>query len=980
MHALKLSILNLLLAAQLHATCAALGSGVWHCPDTGNATTNGTHLASFFAAKPYACGDTIVLYAGVAYRGNEAPGVDPLVPLKGQTGCNGKYTQIISSRLANIPYGQMQQLDNYRPLMASIEVGTNAAFWLWADSNGGTNNYAFRGLRIATTAYTVANRYRMSLLMFSNTFLWTDTNLRLYSPRNIEIDRVMLEDYEQSVYGYPTTSNTDGNAFIRSVSLGISGPFQNLWIHDSWMVFDGYTNSSGSVGTTDWINITNATATNPAVVQGTTLTTQLGIAYNAGCTAGCDGFEAGSACAGACKRVVIRGGTGNWAALNTTKYLRARADGDVDVIVPNPNSTTGSTNFDGSGLGAFTSTSPQLSGVQLLVQYGISASATANHWRIENNFIEAWAMPIFLGGEDGPPINPAVIQTGSTPYSLILNQVGELAVGMGVTFSVPPGSGPSTYCYAGISSTGCGATDTFRVGRVTAIVGNVVALEPWGVDGTDGVTPQVGGSAVWATWKVQGIQVRGNAISRGYLQSNADAGKGTMEVKKCFNCIMDGNVMGGYLDASNVPKSNIGGTYFTECVNQGGWDPNNTCQNLRFSNNLGSGQLGGGTISCLWGNAMINNYPHYHSQITATGIYYEHNVATGCIATAIPTQTHLNTVSSTLGYFQHNTFAPDMAQANNYQFARNPDCEPTGTAGFPFVPEIFRNFAIGIKNNILGYGVGALQGAPNNATCWPTLATDLVNNITIDTQSVGLPVIAAAFPGNFPVASYTGFWAGVCAYNSWTNCYLDAANPNRGMATDGGDPGADILQVNDRLHSWSQTAGLLQPYPNATVALSGGSWGIGSVAAVVNFNLYNSTPASGCTAQLFTNANRSTAHADTPTAAACNRASSPAVTGSRASFVFGGSSALTANTTYYWQVTDGTRIMVGSFRTAPTRATNLTLTYPYPSARTGQLCTNPGMTTGCTSYGTVARQVVTVPTGTIRYYQAGDQPIQPLTW
>jgi len=964
----------------LHATCAALTSGIWHCPDTGNPSTNGTDLKSFFASKPWSCGDTIVLYAGVVYRGAETAPASSLAELKSQTGCNGKYTQIISSQLASIPYGKFQNLANYRANMPTIEVGANSAFQLVSSVNGGTNNYALRGIRITSSAWTVANRVRVALLFFANEFLWTDTNLRLYSPRNIEIDRCIGEDYEQAIYGYPNTSNTDGNAFIRGITQGIDGPFQNMYIHDSFFVFDGYTISSGSAETTDWITISTATATNPAVVQGTTLTTQLGITYNASCTSACDGWDSSGPCLGACARVVIRGGTGNWTALNTNRFARARADGNVDIVVPNPDFNNNATYLDASGFGAFTATSPQIARAAGLVQYAISASASASNWRIENNFIEAWAIPFFFGGADGAPIDPAVIQTGSTASALILNHVNRLKVGDMITFNVPPGSGPSTYCYTGIGSTGCGAVDTFRVGKVTAIAGLVATIEPWGVDGTDGTTPQTGGAAVWQTWKVEGIQARGNAVSRGWLQSNAAAGKGVAEIKKCSNCLFDGNTMGGYLDTANVMRGNVGGTYFTECLNQGGWDPNNTCFNARFSNNLGSGQLGGGSASCLWSNTMTGNYVGYHSAKTAEGLYFEHNVATGCQAVDFTTLTHINTLTAYNSYFQHNTFAPDMAQVNAYQFARNSDCEPSGTAGFPFFPEIGRNLVTGVKNNIIGYGNGPLQGAPNNATCWPTLATDFVNNIAVDTQSVGLPVIAAAYPGNFPVANYTNFWEGSCDYTTWTNCYLKSTNPNRGAATDGGDPGADILQVNDRLHSWSEQAGLLQAYPNATVSLNGGSWSIGSVAAVVNFNLFNSTPASGCTVQLFTNANRSTAHADTPTAAACNRASSPTLTGARASFVFGGSSALTANTTYYWQVTDGTRIMVGSFRTAPTRATNLTLTYPYPSARTGQLCTNPGMSAGCTSYGTVARQVVTVPTGTIRYYQAGDQPIQPLTW
>jgi hypothetical protein len=279
---LRALTLLILLSAPAYATCSKLidtaGVDTWHCPDTGNATTNANDLVSFMNSKPFACGDTIILYAGVTYRGDTSSGV--LIPLKPQTGCLGKLTFIDSSRLGEIPLNQKERLVNYRAMMPTIEVATNAVWAINGDSITGdfglrTNNYAIRGVRMTSQAYTVANRYLISAFVFNNQFSWTDTNLRTFTPINLELDRVLVEGYEEAVYGSPSSTNTDGNAFVRSISIGITGPFDNLYVHDSHFKTGGYTNSGGSPRTTDWIDVTSITAANPAVASATGLVASL---------------------------------------------------------------------------------------------------------------------------------------------------------------------------------------------------------------------------------------------------------------------------------------------------------------------------------------------------------------------------------------------------------------------------------------------------------------------------------------------------------------------------------------------------------------------------------------------------------------------------------------------------------------------------------------------------------------------------------
>ena len=159
--------------------------------------------------------------------------------------------------------------------------------------------------------------------------------------------------------------------------------------------------------------------------------------------------------------------------------------------------------------------------------------------------------------------------------------------------------------------------------------------------------------------------------------------------------------------------------------------------------------------------------------------------------------------------------------------------------------------------------------------------------------------------------------------------------------------------------------------------LRNGNWTIGSTTAVVRFQIYNSIASSGCTVELFTNRNRATAHSDASSAQFCNRTTS-VVSGNNVSYVFGGGSALTADTTYFYRITDGTRVMVGEFKTQPAGSGAAVSTYRYSSARTGNLCTDAAMSTSCSSISSAATHSVSVPQGALRYYQAAGGAVIPI--
>ncbi len=156
-----------------------------------------------------------------------------------------------------------------------------------------------------------------------------------------------------------------------------------------------------------------------------------------------------------------------------------------------------------------------------------------------------------------------------------------------------------------------------------------------------------------------------------------------------------------------------------------------------------------------------------------------------------------------------------------------------------------------------------------------------------------------------------------------------------------------------------------------------GNWTIGSTAAVVRFQLFNSVASGTCFVELFTNRNRATAHGDAPTPQFCARVTS-VISGNNVAYTFGAGVALTADTAYFYKITDGSRVMVGEFRTQPAGSGAAVSTYRYSSARTGNLCTDAAMTTSCSSISSAATHSVSVPQGALRYYQAAGGAVIPM--
>lgn len=974
--------LLLLLANDAGATCASLSSGVWHCPDTGNVLTNGADLRSFFDAQPYACGDTIILYAGVEYQGALTSG-DPNIPLRGQNACKGQknvFTKIVSSRLSEIPGNVAPQLlTNYYAMMPYLTVNQQAFWWLHAGvATGGANNYSFHGLRFSTTV-NAYNNQNINNLGFAFTF---DTSvaadIEAYQPRDILVERCIFEGYETGAFGLPTFSNKNGNAFYGSWNAAAS------LLTNGWTWRRNAFIATGYARQTEWADGDfTATAGNPTIISGTGLHALLGIAYNAGCTNGCDFFTSGGACQGACARVVLRqvGDADDWEDMNGPFYVRARADGiTLDVVSPNPNTgATGTTMYDSTGYGAFTftSTSAQLSKAGQMNQEALYFPAATNV-RVYNNWFNSWGNPNFFGGATSlPTLGDKVIQTGSTASSIIVNDASGLYVGMAVAVDMPPATPLSIFCIGPsgpLSGAACDTLPEIQVAIITAINGTTLSVQPIGTQGID-TAPKVGGALRWRSVRNQGIAIRGNALSNGLDTPSADAGKGLSENKQCINCLFDGNTYGGYLDPdTNIPTGAVGPVFYTP-TNQSARSPDHSVWNVTYSFNTFMGYTWGGVESASMNFDQICEYFISSTQPCRNNLV-THNMWIGANNYYSAVENSGKGLTDGI-VFSHNTITPKTPTTAGYYWFSTGNCNIY--TGLPLGDEAglipFRISDWSYINNIVGYGSGMqfLDGGTAEL-CWPNRSTTVKRNVVVDTNNVGLTqgALDAIATDNWArdnATLYTGLFAGPCALATWTNCEVDSSDPSYGQATDGGNPGADVLAVNDHIHGWSESAGLLsEDLGRVWMVNNRGAWSIGSVQAAITFQVFESTPSSGCTVQIFTTRNRSSAHADTPTPAACNRGGSYSQQVNVVTFLAGFSSSLSASTTYFYKITDGSRVMVGEFTTAPAGSgtSNTKIKIGTASALTYSLNSD---LSGGTTLSSATSHSVPAGTGTVVYWR-----------
>ncbi len=887
---LKLAfILGIALAVPVWGTCTSDDKGNWSCTSTGNPDADGEALWQLLFERPFSCGATITVEPGEYY-----PRKLYAFPLRSQTGCGrDARTRLVSSKLAELPEGErvaVRDIDKMPRLAARSPVGALQFYDLT------TNNWLVQGIAFVTSAQHKELR-QYGVLAWQG----TDPSASATTedlPHDITIERCVFTTYEEITYGSIASwylAGVDTNTWethFRGVGLGLVLEGHNLEVLDS--SFKGITGFDPTPSAAVEFDIASANAANPAVLTSPGIATKLGIAASSYCSEGCS-----SSCyySGGCRLAIMRGAANTWATLNGAKYL-AYASADT-VRVYEGGKVYGTIEpqaYDGRGKGALTGTVQGKRALPIAPQYAIMSSRGGQGVKILNNTLEAWGMNLFLGGGNYMVTdNRAAVQGGSAWNSLILDNTANLAEGDLVSFRAP---GRSSYCTR--SSWGCW-NGGMRVGRVTSVNGNTVAIEAYGSDGTDQATvPTIGGMARWRGYNSAHWEIRGNTILRSDEEPLELSGKGPIEIKSCEYCLIDGNIIG----------PNPAGNYFFTVRNQAGYDPWASITESVFSNNLVGGRNGSSPRMTLMGQ------DNEHTSRKNSGTRFQNNLhlevrfpdgARSGVGTLSMTDTLAGFDGLDAGW-QHNTALPRNGGPPHRLYSGSEHCT--------WFPNDYGRTTGTLRDNIFSYGEGILVTG-----CWTNILNSIYKNVLLDSMSVGTGRINGALPNNFPVARVgdVGF-KGTCAWPTWEECELSPMSTFKGAASDGRDPGADIPQIKDRINRWSEKAGLLvaSTVPGRVGMVNKpGAFKVAGTTASIRFRLFASTPGDGCRLELYSNPSRTALHSDTDSLSkqVCNR-SGNTIDRDMVTFSLGTNQPLTAESTYYYRLIDGDRVMVGEFRTA----------------------------------------------------------------
>lgn len=668
-------------------------------------------------------------------------------------------------------------------------------------------------------------------------------------------------------------------------------------------------------------SVTNA---NPVTVTSPGISIKLGLTPVMSATPSCSKADADL---GRCNLRIIQGATGNWVPVNGA-VMCEYVDADhvrlwkMDRIM----SVYGATKIDSTGFGPLTGTVTAYNTSINLPLYAFHMNYGS--LTLINNLLESTGMIMLLGGDDAPAIDPArvISSTGCTVLDacrITLDHVRGLEIGTMVAVDVPDGSGHSRYYTYPPFSPALFANDpTRRAGIVTAINGTTITLAAQGPQGIDvapagyplsgqgtgvpyfrghEIEPTVRGYATW-----QGAQVGPAEIRRNWFYKNVNtpfSGKGFTEIKSCNNCLHDGNMMGpGWMPGMfTTTHSQQGGSVWTNL------------KNFAFSNEMMGGPDGAWPRMVIAGVDQLNTSA-FSDNVIFRNILYPEVIHRGA-------DYYGTTTFNTAGLggdsgWDHVTI-PIVIRADNIQVGGAGEC---GNDPHPYQTS---RSDTGIRNSVFGAKAG-LSVFPNPAPwpdCWPGVTaannTIVAHNVIVDYLGVG--GLAAAWPGlgNTIKADYS-FFVGSCTYAAYDQCEISASSGLKGTASDGKDPGADIPQMKDHLKGWSEDAGLtaVDIYVASTFN-NPSAFLVGSNRMGVNFRLLGGG-VDTCTFELYTDASRQTLHADTNSASnkACWRTGNLYNEGV-VSFVLGTVSGLSPSSTYHFKITEGSRVMVGSFQTAP---------------------------------------------------------------
>lgn len=380
---------------------------------------------------------------------------------------------------------------------------------------------------------------------------------------------------------------------------------------------------------------------------------------------------------------------------------------------------------------------------------------------VQNNYLEAFYSPLFLGGADGDavPEHTATIAPGATMNTAVLSTVKDLDVGDYVAFQIRPFNSGIQY-------------GSWGVGRVTGLSGLTVSFEPLSNPNYQGfpLPPMAGGQAQWEGAVLHDVTVRQNTIvaARNGLKylwpSQGRFPKSWFEIKAGVNLTIEGNLF-----RSDIP-TNV--AFYPQ--NQNGGFPWVEVSNVAFINNRLINAEG------CFGVTLLSNYGV--QQDRSKNYLIHNNLCEGALPQDIPGQTDGSRMVRAVHHGQniritHNTVL------NTGQ---------VGYVGPPAVPGLVITDNI-VRNGEYGWNCESPSGGGGTGGSACYSSATLTRNVIIDNRSAAAKAYSLPYPsGNwYPSTDTQVGWVDL----SSGNYRLSPSSPYRGQGTNHADPGVDMDQL-----------------------------------------------------------------------------------------------------------------------------------------------------------------------------------------
>ncbi|MGE3841300.1 MAG: hypothetical protein AB7I50_06905 [Vicinamibacterales bacterium] len=376
---------------------------------------------------------------------------------------------------------------------------------------------------------------------------------------------------------------------------------------------------------------------------------------------------------------------------------------------------------------------------------------------LENNYLEAFYSPLFLGGQDADPLpdRVAVIAPGATIGRVTLSAVGHLAVGQYVAFQMRPLSTPSLNTIWG-------------VGEVTSIAGNNVTFRP--LKGHEGyqdfdLPPMAGGRAQWRGEVVNDVTIRRNTIVAArpglkYLGAQGRWPKAWLEVKASRNLTIEANVF----------RSDLPTTIALYPQNQNGGFPWVEVSNVVLRNNIIS--------NALYAIGVALNASYNVQEDLSHDIQIHNNLIEGASKTDVQSGA------------DGSRFLHALHGGRNISIVHNTvlNSGQVGMATAPARPGLLISDNI-MRNGEYGWNCEAASGAGMwGSGCYA--GATMTRNVIVNNRSQAARLYPLPYPpGNwFPENDAEVGWVDPAS----GDYSLAASSPYKGRGSNGSDPGVDM--------------------------------------------------------------------------------------------------------------------------------------------------------------------------------------------